>query len=80
MRWFMQSVMDTSAIIDRLGGTGKTAEICGLSRGTVSIWRQSGIPPRHWERIVGNAVHRSIPGVTYDALEAARDVLKKVSP
>lgn len=33
-----------TAIIDALGGTTKTAEICGVSAAAVSQWRKNGIP------------------------------------
>jgi hypothetical protein len=39
--------MDTinpNAVIDGLGGTARTAELCELTTGAVSQWRQNGIP------------------------------------
>ncbi|WP_080425301.1 hypothetical protein [Burkholderia ubonensis] len=35
---------DASQLIDRLGGTGRTAEICDTSASAVSQWRRNGIP------------------------------------
>lgn len=40
--------MDASKVIDAIGGTGKTAGLCGLTPSAVSQWRQGGIP-RPWE-------------------------------
>jgi hypothetical protein len=36
--------MDHRALIDKLGGTCKVAEICGITTGAVSQWRTNGIP------------------------------------
>jgi predicted transcriptional regulator len=36
--------MDAKKIIDRLGGTAKTAELCDVTPGAVSQWIHSGIP------------------------------------
>ncbi|GGX53139.1 Cro/CI family transcriptional regulator [Undibacterium squillarum] len=36
--------MDTNHIIDRLGGTKNTAELCDVTQGAVSQWRTKGIP------------------------------------
>ncbi len=33
-----------SAIIDRLGGTTKTAQLCEIRPASVSEWRKNGIP------------------------------------
>lgn len=36
--------MNDSTIIDALGGTGKTAALCGLHKSAISQWRKRGIP------------------------------------
>ena len=36
--------MDHKALIDKLGGTSKVAELCGITTGAVSQWRTNGIP------------------------------------
>lgn len=36
--------MEPDQIIDKLGGTGKVAELCGVTPGAVSQWRNNGIP------------------------------------
>ncbi len=38
--------MDTNAnqIIDAIGGTAKVAELCDVTPGAVSQWRNNGIP------------------------------------
>ncbi len=36
--------MDSSKIIDALGGTAKTAALCKVSMAAVSQWRDDGIP------------------------------------
>ena len=36
--------MRASEIIDRLGGTQSTADLCEISKGAVSQWRKNGIP------------------------------------
>lgn len=38
------SSMNSSEIIDALGGTSKVAEICEVTTGAVSQWRADGIP------------------------------------
>ena len=40
----MLSHMDANTIIDALGGTGKVATLCGITPGSVSQWRNKGIP------------------------------------
>ena len=40
----MMAHMDASTIIDALGGTGKVANLCGITPGSVSQWRNKGIP------------------------------------
>ena len=64
--------MDTSAIIERLGGTGETAKICVVTPAAVTLWKQTGIPPRHWHRIVSFAEEKGIPGITFDVVQADR--------
>lgn len=41
--------MDANTIIDRLGGTTRTAELVELTTGAVSQWRKNGIP-KYWEK------------------------------
>jgi hypothetical protein len=36
--------MDANEIIDRLGGTNATAELCEVTAQAVSQWRENGIP------------------------------------
>jgi len=36
--------MDSNEIIDRLGGTNSVAEMCNVTKGAVSQWRNDGIP------------------------------------
>jgi predicted transcriptional regulator len=36
--------MDQKEIINKMGGTSKVAEICGITTGAVSQWRKNGIP------------------------------------
>jgi hypothetical protein len=36
--------MDSSKIIDSLGGTSKVADLCDITTGAVSQWRTNGIP------------------------------------
>ena len=33
-----------SAVIDAIGGTKATADLCTISMPSVSVWRKSGIP------------------------------------
>lgn len=70
--------MDTSSIIDRLGGTVSTARLCGVSSPAVSVWRQNGIPPMYWPLITRHAEAENIPGITWDTIEAARRMARGV--
>lgn len=36
--------MTDSELIDKLGGTSKVAELCEVTTGAVSQWRDDGIP------------------------------------
>ena len=38
--------MDANTIIDKLGGTSKTAELCEVTVGAVSQWRTANAIPR----------------------------------
>lgn len=40
----MTKELNASDIIDALGGTSKTARLCGVKDPSVSEWRQTGIP------------------------------------
>lgn len=40
----MTKELNASNIIDALGGTSKTARLCGVKDPSVSEWRQTGIP------------------------------------
>lgn len=68
--------MDTAAIIDRLGGTKETADICGVTPAAVTLWKQTGIPPSHWRTLVRHAEKERIGGVTWDAIQDARIAAK----
>lgn len=68
--------MDTAAIIDRLGGVKKTATICGVTAAAVTLWKQGGIPPVHWQAVVNHAKAEDIDGVTFDAVQSARQAAK----
>ena len=37
-------LMDSNQIIDRLGGTTKVAQLCEVTKASVSQWRNDGIP------------------------------------
>lgn len=71
--------MDTDSIIDRLGGTGGTAAICGVSHPAVSVWRRRGIPPRYWKHVVDYAAENAIPGITWDTIQAARNMAREAA-
>ena len=40
----MSTFHPDSAIIDRLGGTGRLADLCDVSSQAVSQWKRTGIP------------------------------------
>lgn len=64
--------MDPNTIIENLGGTVKTAELCGLTKGAVSQWRKSGIP-RGWLKFIEVARPDAIPVETEAAKPEGRD-------
>jgi hypothetical protein len=68
----LPAMMDTAAIIDRLGGPSKTATICGVVPSTVTMWKKTGIPPFHWVSVIRFAEAERIDGITFDAIQAAR--------
>lgn len=41
--------MNANHVIDALGGTKATAELCELTLGAISQWRTSGIP-KPWQK------------------------------
>ncbi len=41
--------MDANTIIDELGGTSVVAEMCDVTTGAVSQWREHGIPKAQWK-------------------------------
>jgi hypothetical protein len=54
-------------VIDALGGTGKTADICDISASAISQWRSKGIP-KGWLRFL----QKSHPEIFEDVAPAAR--------
>jgi hypothetical protein len=68
--------METPDIIDRLGGVVRAAAICNVTKGAVTIWKRTGIPPRHWEPVVRYAREHGIPGITFDTVQEARRAVK----
>jgi hypothetical protein len=69
-------MMDTAAIIDRLGGTAQAARICGVTPAAVTLWKRTGIPPGHWAAIVAHAKATEIDGVTFDSVQSARQAAR----
>jgi len=43
------SGMDTNKIIDSIGGTGKVAQLCGITSSAVTQWRTKGMP-KPWQK------------------------------
>jgi hypothetical protein len=64
--------MNTSDIIDRLGGPSQVALILKVTPQAVSGWRRDGIPPFHWQAVVDHAREKKIDGITWDAVQDAR--------
>jgi len=48
----MAQDIDPNHVIDALGGTSKTADLCGVTPSAVSQWRDNGIP-RPWLKFLG---------------------------
>ncbi len=65
--------MDPNIIIDRLGGTVKTAELCELSKGAVSQWRTNGIPSP-WLKFL-RATHPEVFAETWPPEEEGEPLL-----
>jgi hypothetical protein len=40
----MNPGIEDSALIDKLGGSGAVARLCGVTSQAVSVWRRKGIP------------------------------------
>lgn len=56
--------MDLTDAIDKLGGTGAVARLCGITPGAVSLWKARGEIPRAWHL----RIHRECQarGIDYD--------------
>ena len=63
--------MDTSDIIALMGGTKRMAAVCAVPAAAVSLWKRTGIPPKHWQGIVKAAKKAEISAITFDAIHAA---------
>ena len=61
--------MDSSQIIDALGGTDKVATICEITPSAVSQWRNNGIP-RPWLRYLNLLYPRVVRKSAGGKLEA----------
>lgn len=52
--------MDTSAIIDKLGGTKAVATELTQNDSTISMWRQRGVPWRWRQSIAAMAARKDV--------------------
>ena len=73
----MVASMDLGKTFDRLikliGGLTVTSDLCGIREYGVWRWRNEGIPPKHWGKIV-----KATNGViTYDELETFKAAATK---
>ena len=73
----MMANMDASTIIDALGGTGKVANLCGITPGSVSQWRNKGIP-HPWAKFLRAARPKTFIRLEREA--AARAAEEQVMP
>ena len=84
----MMAHMDASTIIDALGGTGKVANLCGITPGSVSQWRNKGIP-HPWAKFLRAARPKTFIRLEREAAaradeaeratdEAVRDALDRI--
>ena len=67
----MMANMDASTIIDALGGTGKVANLCGITPGSVSQWRNKGIP-QPWAKFLRAARPKTFIRLEREAAARAR--------
>lgn len=64
--------MNPSEIIEALGGRKAVCGITGATLGAVKQWDRIGVPAKYWPDLVQHAARSAIPGITFDALRAAR--------
>ena len=74
----MMANMDASTIIDALGGTGKVANLCGITPGSVSQWRNKGIP-HPWAKFLRAARPKTFIRLEREAAARAAEQ-EKASP
>jgi hypothetical protein len=64
--------MDVAQIIEAFGGQDEAIAILGVSKATLYLWEEEGIPPKRWKHLAEIAKRLSVPGVTMDVLMQAR--------
>lgn len=62
----------TERIIAAFGGREGLVTLTGARLRTVEQWSRIGIPHKHFDRLVKAARRRGIPGITHEALYAAK--------
>jgi hypothetical protein len=61
-------MMNVTQVIDRFGGYGEAQILFGVSRPTLALWENEGIPPKRWTQIAELARRLNKPGLTIDVL------------
>jgi hypothetical protein len=64
--------MDVSQIIEAFGGPDTALTLLGVSKPTLYLWQEEGIPPKRWKQISELADRLKIPGVTLDIIMQAQ--------
>ena len=62
----------TREIIAAFGGLEAVAKLTDARPRTVEQWSRIGVPFKHWPLLVARAKRRGIPGITFEALYAAK--------
>jgi len=69
--------MDTSQIIELIGGKRGASALTGADTKAVNEWRHNGIPARFWHRIVARAEDLGHPEVSFGLLEEIAESVRR---
>ena len=68
----MMRVMDVTQIINAFGGQDAAMTLFGVSKPTLYLWQEEGLPPKRWKQIAELAERLNVAGVTMETVMEAQ--------
>lgn len=64
--------MDVGQIIEAFGGHEAAKTLFGVSRATLYLWEEEGVPPKRWKQVAELAERLNVTGITFDVVMSAK--------